>query len=52
MLVKKEYVSAILMNLSKPCDTINYELLVGKLNAYGFIKETLKLIFSYLNNRT
>ena len=27
------------------------ELLVAKLNAYGFSKEVLKLIFSYLNNR-
>ena len=49
MLDKKEYVGAILMNLYKAFSTINYELLVAKLNTYGFSK---KMIFRYLNNRT
>ena len=49
MLDKKEYVGTILMNLSKAFNTINYELLVAKLNTYGFSKE---MIFRYLNNRT
>ena len=52
MLDKKEYVDASLMDLSKASNTINYELLLAKLNTYGFSKETLKLIFRYLNNRT
>ena len=34
------------MNLSTAFDTINYKLLVAKLNAHGFSKETLKLVFS------
>ena len=46
MLDKKEYVGAILMDLSKALDTINNKLLAAKLNAYGFRKETPKLIFS------
>ena len=39
------------MDLSKAFDTINYELLVAKLNVYGFSNEALKLILSYLRNR-
>ena len=46
MLDRKEYAGANLMDLSKEFDTINYGLSVVKLNAYGFNKETCKLIFS------
>ena len=38
------------MDLSKAFHTINYELLIAKLHAYGFSKESLKLIKSYLSN--
>ena len=34
MLDKKEYIGAILMDLSKAFDTINNKLLVANLNAY------------------
>ena len=46
-----EYSGVIFMDLSKAFETINHELLIAKLNAYGFDKSALKLIKSYLNNR-
>ena len=39
------------MNLSKAFDTINNELLLAKLHAYGFSKISLQIIFSYLSER-
>ena len=45
------YGCAILMDLSKAFDTINNDLLIAKLGAYGFGTESLKLIRSYLTNR-
>ena len=48
---KKGYSGAILMDLSKAFDTINHELLIAKLHAYGFSKNSLLLIFSYLSDR-
>ena len=39
------------MDLSKTLDTINHELLIPKLHAYGFNKESLELILDYLSNR-
>ena len=44
----KGYVGPMLMDLSKAFDTINHELLIAKLYAYGFSKDALKLINSCL----
>ena len=47
----KGYAAAILMDLSKAFDTINHELLIAKLEAYGFDKCALKVLQSYLSDR-
>ena len=39
------------MDLLKAFETINHDLLIAKLHVYGFSKEPLKLIKSYLTNR-
>ena len=41
----------VLMDLSKAFDPINHPLLLAKLHAYGFSKQSLAIICSYLSNR-
>ena len=42
---------ALLTDLSKVFDYLPHELLIAKLDTYGFDKGSLKLIHSYLSNR-
>ena len=51
ILDKRGFAGAILMDLSKAFDCLNHDLLIAKLYAYGFSKESLALIRSYLKNR-
>ena len=51
LLDNKGYGGAILIDLSKAFDNINHDLLIVKWYVYGFSKESLKLINSYLTNR-
>ena len=39
------------MDLSKAFDTLNHDLLIANLHAYGFSEESLHLIKTYLTNR-
>ena len=48
---KEENISAIFMDLLKAYDTTNHGLVLAKLKAYGFSKQALRLMCSYLKNR-
>ena len=48
---KGGYVSAIFMDLSKTFDTLNHNLLIAKLEAYGFERDSLSFMKSYLSDR-
>ena len=48
---KQGYAGAILMDLSKAFDTLDHNLLIAKLHAYGMNKKSLAFIRNYLSNR-
>ena len=48
---KGKVFGALLTNLSKVFDCLPYELIIAKLNAYGFKLPALKLMHSYLSHR-
>ena len=48
---KGGYVSAIFMDLSKAFDTLNHNLLIAKLGAYGFERDSLSFMKNYLKDR-
>ena len=45
------YVSAIFMDLSNAFDTLKRKLLIAKLGAYGFERDSLSFMKSYLKDR-
>ena len=47
----KRSFGALLTDLLKAFDCLSHDLLTAKLNAYGFIMTTLRLMYSYLTNR-
>ena len=51
ILDEKGFCGAVLMDLSKAFDTINHDLLIAKLHAYGFEKSAPKLLLNYLSNK-
>ena len=48
---KNGFAGAILMDLSKAFDCLNHDLMIAKLYAYGFSKDSVTLIRNYLKNR-
>ena len=48
---KGGYVSAIFMDISRVFDTLNHNLLIAKLGAYGFERDSLSFMKSYINDR-
>ena len=45
------FVGSILMDLLKAYDCLPHDLLLAKLQLYGFSKESIRLFLSYLTNR-
>ena len=45
------YICAIFMDLSKAFDTLNHDLLIAKLGAYGFEIDALRYMKSYLTKK-
>ena len=48
---EKRFAGAILTDLSKAFDCLSHDLLIAKLEAYGFDESALKYIYSYLKER-
>ena len=48
---ENKFAGAILTDLSKAFDCLSHDLLIAKLEAYGFDKSALKLIYDYLRGR-
>ena len=49
---RKKCVGAILTDLSKAFDCLKHELIIAKLEAYGFNHDALTLMYDYLSNRS
>ena len=51
VLDNKGFGGVVLMDLYKAFETINHDIMIAMLHAYGFGNDSLKLLYSYLNNR-
>ena len=50
-LTNKGFVGAVVMDLSKTFDCLNHELLLAKLNAYGFSTHAIRMVYNYPTGR-
>ena len=48
----KKVIAALSMDLPKALDSLPHDILIAKIHAYGFEMRALKLIYSYLIDRT
>ena len=48
---KKENIGIFMVDLSKAFDCIPHEILIAKLHAYGFGRDSLIFIYNYLKGR-
>ena len=48
---QNKIVGGLIMDLSKAFDCLPHDLLIAKLEAYGFERKTLHILYSYLKNR-
>ena len=48
---QKKFVGAVLMDLSKPFDSMLHDLLIAKMHAYGFSIDAVIFFYSYLKRR-
>ena len=49
---KSKHVGGVFIDLPKAFETINHDLLIAKLEAYGFSNNALLLVLSHLKNRS
>ena len=49
--LETSFTGSVLTDLSKTFNTINYDVFISELESYGFDKNALELIYSYLKNR-
>ena len=48
---QNKIIGEVLLDLSEAFNYIHYDILIAKVNAYGFDRKALKLIYSYLKGR-
>jgi retron-type reverse transcriptase len=51
-IIPADWNTIIIIDLKKAFDTIDHEILLGKLNRYGFSNQTVELFRNYLSGRT